>query len=221
MWVENFCMLSKPMKALLDVLTTSVERPSSWVEHPTDAVVPHHISTRNNPSMYYSNISPRITGLAAALFLAMGVTRAIAPPSAPPAAESVELTAWLHVEGLTMEDVVVTVLVNGETRTAGASENGRVDLVLPADAEALVRFEKPGHLPKEVVVDTRYAQDGDHGKRTRHVKFAVIMQLERHMAGLTYPGPGGTLSLDAGGGCLAVAHDRNVVPARRNVPMVF
>ncbi|MBP7407870.1 MAG: hypothetical protein KA941_03845 [Flavobacteriales bacterium] len=155
--------------------------------------------------------------LAIILLINLGNTRA----ATPPADDAVVLTAWLHVEGYTMADVTVAVEVNGTTEVGRVSENGRFTVSLPADAEVLLRFEKPGHLPKEVVVDTRHARDGEAGQRTRHVKFAVIMELERHMAGLTYPGPVGTLSFDNGGGCLAVAHDRNRVPAKRHATMVF
>lgn len=171
--------------------------------------------------MHTPNSTLRINGLACAFLLCAVITHAATPPSAPPISEAVVLTGWLHVEDYTMADVVVTVDVNGVATTSTVKENGRFDLVLPADAEAVVRFEKPGHLPKEVVVDTRHARAGDFGQRTRHVKFAVIMQLERHMAGLTYPGPVGTIGFDPQGGCTAISHDRRTVKAKRNVPMVF
>ncbi|MBK8500095.1 MAG: hypothetical protein IPL52_15055 [Flavobacteriales bacterium] len=150
--------------------------------------------------------------------LALGATS----PSIPPAQEAVELTAWLHVEDLTMADVTVQVEVNGITQTAHANENGRVTVMLPADAEAVLRFEKPGHLAKEVVVDTHNVREGDFGqRRTRKLSIAVILHLERHMAGLTYAGPVGTLNFEQGGGCLAVEHDRRTVPAKRQATMTF
>jgi hypothetical protein len=139
----------------------------------------------------------------------------------PPAEEAVILTGWLHVEDHTMADVVLEVEVNGTTHVAPVSENGRFTVELPANTEATLRFEKPGHLPKEVVVDTRHARDGSAGQRTRRVNFAVIMELERRMGGLTYAGPVGSLSFDEGGGCLAVSHDPKRVPAKRQAPMVF
>lgn len=182
--------------------------------------------TNTPPHIMEKRIIPELkVGLALALFLLFGFAQAATPPSSPPTAaaseEAVVITGWLQVEGLTMKDVIVEVEVNGTTRIAPVSETGRFTVELPANAEVLLRFEKPGHLPKEVVVDTRHARDGEAGQRTRHVKFAVIMELERHMAGLTYPGPVGTLSFDNGGGCLAVAHDRNRVPAKRHATMVF
>lgn len=131
------------------------------------------------------------------------------------------LTGWLHVEGYTMEDVVITIDVNGESRTGSVNENGRFDIELPVDAEATLRFEKPGHLAKEVVVDTHHSRTGDAGQKSRHVKFAVILELERWMAGLTYPGPVGNIGFDESGGCLAIDHDRRKVPAKRQAVMVF
>jgi hypothetical protein len=85
-----------------------------------------------------------------------------------------------------------------------------------------LRFEKPGHVTKEVTVDTRHVQDGDFGgQRRRQVKLAVIMEQERFMAGLTYAGPVGNLGFEPGGGCVAVAHTRSVVPAKRRAAMEF
>lgn len=140
---------------------------------------------------------------------------------APDSEEAVVLTGWLHVEDHTMADVVLEVEVNGTLRTAQVSESGRFTVTLPANTEATLRFEKPGHLTKEVAVDTRHAREGLKGQRSRHVKFAVIMQLERHMGNWTYNGPVGGLSFEEGGGCLAVQHNNVLVPSDRNRPMVF
>ena len=160
------------------------------------------------------------TLFSASLFNA-SIALAAGPPAGPPALEAVVLTGWLHVEDYTMEDVVVSVEVDGEVQKSRVTPGGRFDLMLPANTEATLRFEKPGHLPKEVTVDTRNAQVGEPGKHARHVKFAVILQLERFMAGLTYPGPVGSIGFDAGGGCVAIGHDKRVVPARRQATMVF
>ncbi len=160
------------------------------------------------------------TGLCAALLMHIGFVQAGSPPASPPVNEVV-LTGWLYVEDHTMADVVLEVEVNGRSHMAQVSENGRFTVTLPGEAEVLLRFEKPGHLTKEVLVDTRHAGDGTFGQKTRRVKFAVVMELERHMAGLTYNGPVGSIGFDHGGGCLAVSHDRNMVPARRAKQMVF
>jgi hypothetical protein len=72
-----------------------------------------------------------------------------------------------------------------------------------------------------VVVDTHFATLGEPGQRVRRVRFAVVMELERHMAGFRYQGPVGSIGFDQGGGCLAIARDRKLVPARRQATMVF
>ncbi|MEX1131657.1 MAG: hypothetical protein WEC15_00395 [Flavobacteriales bacterium] len=162
-----------------------------------------------------------IGGICAALLLGFGGKATANPPIAPPAEDAVVLTGWLHVEDHTMADVVLEVLVNGTIRNAEVSESGRFSVSLPANVEATLRFEKPGHLSKEVLVDTRHAADGSFEQRTRRLKFAVIMQQERHMGNWTYNGPVGSIGFEQGGGCVAVQHDRNLVPADRHKPMVF
>ncbi|MBK9175741.1 MAG: hypothetical protein IPM46_05265 [Flavobacteriales bacterium] len=160
-------------------------------------------------------------GLAAALLFWSGLVRAGSPPANNADGDVVTLTGWLHVEDHTWQDALVHIEVDGTTQVARVSETGRFDLRLPANTEVVLRFEKPGHLPKEVVVDTHHARDGDPGKHRRHVKFAVILELERHMAGFTYHSPVGTIGFEQGGGCVAVAHKRDKVPPSRNKPMVF
>ncbi len=168
-------------------------------------------------------IDPMRTLLCTALAAISCSIVAITPPSGPPAPpagtaganEAVTLTGWLHVQDLNMQDVVVTVRVNGEQLTGTVTESGRFDVALPADAEAVLRFEKPGHLAKEVVIDTRHADAGELGRKKRHVKFAVILELERWMGGLAYAGPVGAISFDKDGGCLTVEHKKEMVPARQ------
>jgi hypothetical protein len=135
--------------------------------------------------------------------------------------ESVVLTGWQHVEDHSFSGATVAVKVNGAIRDAVVSETGRFTVTLPAGTKALLRFEMPGHLTKEVVVDTHFATLGDPGQRVRRVRFAVVLELERHMAGFRYLGPVGSIGFDQGGGCLAIARDRKLVPARRQATMVF
>jgi hypothetical protein len=167
--------------------------------------------------------SVRSCTLACLLLSALGAgfpARAAQPPGRASATE-VLVTGWIHVEDLTWRDALVTAEVDGETRAARVTETGRFDLRLPAEAEVVIRFEKPGHLAKEVVLDTHHAQDGAFARRKRHLRFAVVLELERHMAGWTYHSPVGTMGFDAGGGCLAVTHHRDKVPPSRFKPMVF
>ncbi|MCB0790448.1 MAG: hypothetical protein H6595_13865 [Flavobacteriales bacterium] len=148
-------------------------------------------------------------------------THASSPPVEREDEDAVVLTGWLAVEDLTVRDVLVEVEVNGSVRTPRVSESGRFTVTLPADAEARLRFSKAGHLTKEIVVDTHHLWDGRFERKQRHVRFAIILTLERHMGGLTYAGPVGSIGFDDGGGCVAVSHDRRTVPAKRGKVMVF
>ena len=143
-------------------------------------------------------------------------------PKPGPATEAVILTGWLHADNLNMADVTVAVEVDGTVVSAIVAENGHFTVSLPANTEAVLRIEKPGHLPKEVVVDTRFVKNGEVGQqRKRHLNFAVILDPVRLMGGLVYPGPVGTIGFDEGGGCVAIAHDGRRVPARRQALMEF
>lgn len=156
--------------------------------------------------------------------LAALVCAGVASAATPPAqrTDDVRLTGWLHVEDHTWRDATVTVEHDGVLQVARVSETGRFDLNLPAGAEVVLRFEKPGHLPKEVAVSTAHARMGMPGRHRRHVRFAVILELERHMAGFTYHSPVGTIGFDPEGGCLAVTHRREkIAPGRAKQPMVF
>lgn len=146
-----------------------------------------------------------------------------APPPASRATDAtVQITGWLHVEDLTMKDVLLEVEVQGTVRMAHVSESGKFTFDLPGGTAATLRFEKPGHVTKEVTVDTHNVQDGSFtANKRRHVKLAVVMELERFMAGLTYAGPVGNIAFEQGGGCVAVAHTRSTVPADRRRAMEF
>jgi hypothetical protein len=163
-----------------------------------------------------------LTVAAAALLVTIAIpAQAGVPPYQPAADEAVVLTGWLHVEDLTFDQATVQLEVNGEVLSAPISKTGRFDISLPAGTEAVLRFENPGHLSKEVVIDTRYADQGEVGKHLRHVRFAVVLELERRMAGFTYAGSIGNIGFDKDGGCLAIAHTNRLVVGRNNQPMVF
>lgn len=143
------------------------------------------------------------------------------PPGMSQRMDAVILTGWMHVEDHTWRDATVSVEVDGVVRTAPVSETGRFELRLPANTEVVLRFEKPEHLAKEVVVNTAHARAGGFRNQRRHVRFAVILELERHMAGFTYHSPVGTIGFDREGGCLAVTHKREKIAPGRNKPMEF
>lgn len=159
-----------------------------------------------------------------ALFLSVSIkSRAEGPPVPAITYNDVTLTGWLHVDDYDFDDATVQVEVNGDVQTAHVSKTGRFDISLPAGTEATLRFEHPGHLTKEVVVDTRHARDGYVGRDVRHVRFAVILEQERYMGGNIYAGPVGNIGFDKDGGCLTVQHTRKLVVgrSRSKKPMVF
>lgn len=142
-------------------------------------------------------------------------------PYTPPTDDAVTITGWVHVEDLGFDNTRVKLEVNGEEHIVPLSPQGRFDINLPVGTEAVLRFEHPGHLPKEVVVDTHDAKAGEFKDGTRHLKLAVILELERLMAGMKYAGPVGNITFDAQGGCVAVDHTRRMIVGRKNEPMVF
>ncbi len=135
---------------------------------------------------------------------------------------TVQLTGWLHVDDLEMRDVDLVVSVNGAQSRVRVNNSGRFEVNLPGESAVTLRFEKPGHVAKEITVDTRNLQDGGFdGQRKRQVKMAVIMEQERYMGGLTFAGPVGRIGFEQGGGCVAVEHTRTTEPAKRRGVMEF
>ncbi len=162
--------------------------------------------------MAHSHRLVAVLGIAT-LMSVLGTNKLHAAPRPESSMDAVTLTAWLLVDDGQIGDVQVEVEVNGTVVQGRPEDNGRVELMLPSDVVAKVRFIKPGHLTKEVLVDTHHVNDGDfHGKQ-RQLKFAVTLQALKELGGQTYPGPVGTISFDDGGGCLAVLHDKRLVPA--------
>lgn len=149
---------------------------------------------------------------------AMGNTPHGIPPNS---ATAVQLTGWLHADDLHMEDILVEVEVDGLMHYATLSGTGRFTVSLPPDTEALLRFEKPGHLTKEIRIDTRHVQDGGRSDRPRKVHFAVIMEREEQAEGYLFQGPVGSIAFEQGGGCLAVGHHRTFKANDAPKPMVF
>ena len=172
----------------------------------------------------HSRSLPFITPAALAVSLfTVRPCKAEGPPSPPAAVGEVTLTGWLHVDDYDFDDATVQVEVNGDIRMAQVSKTGRFDISLPSGTEAVLRFEHPGHLTKEVMVDTRHAHDGHLGREVRHVRFAVILEQERYMAGFDYAGAVGNIGFEKDGGCLTVQHTRTLVVGRSKTrkPMVF
>lgn len=166
------------------------------------------------------NIASNVLALAM-LLSASAPLHAMTPPAAPPMAEDVELTGWLQVDDYTFDLTTVEVQVDGTVQYAPVSRTGRFNVNLPANTEALIRVEHPGHLPKEVVVDTHHARSGEEGRNKRHITFAVVLDPERHMGDQEYAGPVAGIGFEQHSGRIAITHTKKVVPARRGKPMVF
>ncbi|MEZ4756485.1 MAG: hypothetical protein R2817_06640 [Flavobacteriales bacterium] len=163
----------------------------------------------------------RNAALAAMILIGTGLVKASDKGALRSDAQAVVLTGWLHVDDLRMSEVVVEVEVDGIIELARVSRTGRFTVGLPVGKEATLRFERSGYQSKEVVVDTRFAQDGPMVGTERAISFAVVLEPERTMGGQIYAGPVGTLGFEPGGGCVAVAHTKQLMPARRQTPMVF
>src|SRR6185369_1331722 len=140
--------------------------------------------TNTRPPM----VSLHKASLGLTTLLSLLTTTALWADPSPPASvmDAVSLTGWLHADDLHMGDVTVEVVVNGTVNSGGVSENGRIDVILPAGVMAVLRISKPGHLTKEVLVDTRHVNDGGFDGKRRHVSFAVVLEARKDMRGLTY-----------------------------------
>ncbi len=163
----------------------------------------------------------RTAALAALLVIGTGLANASGSGVVRAHSRTVMLTGWLHVDDLRMNEVVVEVEVDGAIELAPVSRNGRFSVALPAGTEAILRFERIGYQTKQVLVDTRHAQDGPMAQEERTIRFAVVLEPERTMGGQTFVGPVGALGFEPGGGCVTVAHTKQLMPARRQTPMEF
>jgi len=135
--------------------------------------------------------------------------------------DAVVLTGWLHVEDVDFDEATVLMEVNGEVRSAPVSGSGRFEIFLPVGTEVKLRFEHPGHLTKEVIIDTRNAHEGNGGKRKRRVRFAVVLDAERYMVGDAGTPNVGSIGFEKESGQLDLRNTRKLSVGRRNKPMVF
>ncbi len=134
------------------------------------------------------------------------------PPAAP--LDYVALTAWMDLTDGNASDVIVEVNVNGVKDWGRPDEDGRVELMLPADAVALIHFRKPGHLTKTVSVDTHNMQKSSFNGKKAGLTFGVKLEADTHKEGLAYAGPVGTIAFDAATGTLMIDQDHHLVPGR-------
>lgn len=156
--------------------------------------------------------------LTLALFIAWPM---VAAPPPTTLMHTVALTAWLDAGDGHAQDIIVEVEVDGNKDWGRANENGRVDLMLPADVVAVIHFRKPGHLTKSLAVDTHNMNDGTFKGKQRSFSFAVALEPNKELDGMAYAGPVGSIAFDKGGGCLVVEHDQHLVPMNRQQKVVF
>lgn len=165
------------------------------------------MKTRNIPTL-------EAVALAALLAIAgLSLFAAPVPVSTPPAPEEVLFTGWLHVEDQNVNDLVLVVTVDEDRCLyAEVESTGRFTIMVPVGCRALLSFLKPGHLPKEIVVDTRNSMNTSKAQRNnRKVKFDVVLEALEKRPGRKYEGPVGSLSFVNGTGTMKVKHDLRVV----------
>lgn len=131
----------------------------------------------------------------------------------PAPAREVLLTGRLHVEDRQVDDLVLVVeLDHDRCNYAEVLDNGRFIIQVPVGAEVLLSFIKPGHLSKEVMVDTRNAMRTRKAWRENHiVKFDVELEPMEKRPGRKYQGPVGSLSFVNGTGTMRVKHEPHLV----------
>ncbi len=159
---------------------------------------------------------PTLEAVALAALLAIAGLSLFAAPFLPPAVaatEEVLFTGWLHVDDHNVSDLVLSVTVDGDRCLyAEVDGAGRFSVWVPIGSQALLSFEKPGHLIKEVTVDTRNSMNTRTAQRAnRKVKFDVVLEPIEQRPGRKYEGPVGSLSFVNGSGTMKVTHDLRVV----------
>lgn len=156
----------------------------------------------------------------AALLLGLTPTRTMAVPTAAPA-DFLELTAWMDVADGNVDGVIVEVEVNGTKDWGRPNADGRVDLLLPAEAVAQIHFHKPGCISKTLSVDTHNMQPSSFKGKKPSLSFSVKLDESTNKAGLVYDGVVGTISFDAATGSLAIEQNLHLVPVRQQQKVVF
>lgn len=150
-----------------------------------------------------------------ALFALLGLSLVAA---ATPPRNEVLISGWLLADGTRMDDAVLVVELEGrDCLFAELFDNGQFFFRLPVVAKATLLFIKPGHLPKEVVVDTHNAMITPKAQReNRKMKFDVVLEEENKHPGRRYDGPVGSIHFVRGTGTMKVKHDLRVVADDRS-----
>lgn len=141
-------------------------------------------------------------------------TLLVATPPPATLRDHVELTAWLDAGSAGTADVIVEVNVNGVMDWSRPAQDGSVELVLPADAVALISFRKDGHRTKTVSVDTHNMQEGAYKGKRRNLTIGVLLDDNSDNEAVGGTSPVGVIAFNADG-TMAVQHNQKLVPKLR------
>ncbi|MCB0795735.1 MAG: hypothetical protein KDB88_13455 [Flavobacteriales bacterium] len=151
-----------------------------------------------------------------ALLMLFALLLYAAPLAAADRPEQLRIMGWLHVDDRNVEDVVLVVeLENDLCLEAIVHPSGRFEFEVPLDAKARLVFIKPGHLQKEITLDTRNAMLTDRAVRiNRKVKFDVQLEAQEKRPDRAYERPVGSIAFVNGSGLMKVWYDPHLVAAQ-------
>jgi membrane-associated protease RseP (regulator of RpoE activity) len=130
--------------------------------------------------------------------------------------EEVVFTGWLRVEDRNVDDLVLVVETAESCLYAEVLPSGRFIVAVPVGSEARLAFIKPGHITKEIELDTRNSMSNRKAARANSkVKFDVVLEPESKRPGRAYDGPVGSLAFNKGTSSTKVRHTLNVVAAEK------
>jgi len=130
------------------------------------------------------------------------------------APDEIVFTGWLRVVDRNVDDLVLVVETAESCLYAEVLPSGRFIVSVPVGSQAKVAFIKPGHITKEIELDTRNSMSNRKAARANSkVKFDVVLEPESKRPGRTYDGPVGSLAFNKGTGSTKVRHTLKVVAA--------
>lgn len=125
--------------------------------------------------------------------------------------QHIEVRGRVLLDGATAEDAMLTIVMNNNCNLPFELQaNGRFKVLLPVNSLFTIRFEKPGYLSKDVVVDTHNALCSTTARKVNQlVRFDVQMQPMPAIA-CAYAGPVGSITFTKGTGLMKVCYDRTL-----------
>jgi hypothetical protein len=165
------------------------------------------------PAPMEKRLSPTLEAAVLTALLALMGLSLFAAPGASRSGEVV-ITGRLHADASAMDDAFLVVEVDGRyCHPVRLTGHGRFTVVLPAGAEARFQFEKPGHVAKEVLIDTRNLDGrGRSNYKAHKVDFDVVLEPENALRGRAYTGPVGAIAFTKGSGTVQVQHHKRMTP---------